>query len=45
MELNRIKIKLQYAEERADKDVANLKDKQNQVESLIKDYEEQISSL
>ena len=36
---------MQYAEEKADKDATNLRDKQNQVEGLIKDYEEQIGSL
>lgn len=39
MELNKLKIKLQYAEERTDKDTQNLKEKQNQIEGLIKDYE------
>jgi len=45
MELNKLKIKLQYADDKAEKDNANLKDKQSQVEALIKDYEEQISGL
>ena len=45
MELGKLKIKLQYADDKADKDAANLRDKQNQVENLIKDYEEQISGL
>lgn len=31
MELNRLKIKLQYAEERSEKDAQNLKEKQGQV--------------
>lgn len=31
MELNKLKIKLQYADDKAQKDTANLKDKQNQV--------------
>lgn len=31
MELNRIKIKLQYTEERVEKDAVNLKDRQHQV--------------
>ena len=39
MELGKLKIKLQYADDKAEKDAANLRDKQNQVESLIKDYE------
>jgi hypothetical protein len=39
MELNKLKIKLQYSEDRADKETLNLRDKQNQVEGLIKDYE------
>lgn len=38
MELNKLKIKLQYADDKAEKDNANLKDKHNQVEALIKDY-------
>ena len=45
MELNKLKIKYQYAEDRAEKETMNLKDKQSQVEGLIKDYEEQISGL
>jgi predicted RNA-binding protein with PIN domain len=45
MELNKLKIKLQYADDRAEKDASNLRDKQNQVEGLIKDYEEQIAGL
>ena len=31
MELGKLKIKLQYADEKADKDATNLRDKQNQV--------------
>lgn len=45
MELNKLKIKYQYAEDRAEKETMNLKDKQSQVEGLIKDYEEQIGGL
>ena len=45
MEINKLKIKLQYAEEKIEKDSACLKDRQNQLESLVKDYEEQVSSL
>ena len=39
MELSQIKIKLQYAEDKAEKESGNLRDKQTQVENLIKDYE------
>jgi len=45
MEVNRLKIKLQYTEERVEKDTMNLKERQTQVENLIKDYEEQIANL
>lgn len=45
MELNKLKIKLQYADDRAEKDAGNLREKQGQVEGLIKDYEEQVSGL
>lgn len=45
MELNKLKIKYQYSEDRAEKETMNLKDKQSQVEGLIKDYEEQIGGL
>mgnify|MGYP000967563912 CR=1 FL=1 len=38
MELNKIKIKMQYADERSEKDGANLREKQIQVEAMIKDY-------
>lgn len=38
MELNKVKIKLQYSDDKAEKDAFNLREKQKQVESLIKDY-------
>lgn len=38
MEVNRLKIKLQYSEEKNEKDSYNLKQKQQHIESLIKDY-------
>ena len=45
MEFNKLKIQLQYADDRAEKDASNLRDRQNQVEGLIKDYEEQLATL
>ena len=38
MELNKLKIQLQYANEKVEKDSSNLKEKQSQVQNLIKDY-------
>ncbi len=45
MELSKVTIKLQFTEERLDKDSLALKDRQMQLENLIKDYESQVSSL
>lgn len=45
MEVNRLKIKLQYAEQKNEKDAVNIKEKQQHIESLIKDYEEQVTAL
>ena len=44
-ELSKTKAKLQYAEQRSERDTNNLKQKQQQIEGLFKDSHQQIADL
>jgi hypothetical protein len=44
MELSKLRIKLQFTEERLEKDSLNLRERQMQLENLVRDYEGQIAS-
>lgn len=43
MELSKLRIKLQFTEERLEKDSLNLRERQMQLENLVRDYEGQIA--
>lgn len=45
VELGKVRVKLQFTEERLEKESMSLRDRQGQLENLVKDYEMQISSL
>ena len=44
MELSKLRLKLQFTEERLEKDSLNLRERQMQLENLVRDYEGQIAS-
>ena len=45
VELGKLKVKLQFTEEKVEKDASDMREKKIEIEGIVKDYESQLASL